>query len=137
MTRQPVDVPPWLGWLFVAVGLAIVAVATGIIPSDPAKFHAPKWIVGLCGFAFAAAGFKLVTINRPAVSRWVGPVLVACFGVIGLWVGLFGEASQFSGGIPLVSAETNVSVARWTFGGIGAVLLMLVPVMLYNWRSLR
>lgn len=137
MSRQSVDVPPWMGWLFVTVGLVIVAVATGVIPSDPAKFHAPKWIVGLCGFAFATAGFKLVTINRPAISRWVGPVLVACFGVIGLWVGLLGEAGAFGGGSSLLSAETNVSLARWIFGGVGALLLMLLPVMLYNWRSLR
>lgn len=137
VSRKANDVPPWLGWLFIAAGLAIEGLALGIIPSDPAKFHAPKWIVGVCGLVFATCGFKLLTIDRPELSRWVGPVLVACFGVIGLWIGLFGEAEAFGGGSALVSAETNVSAARLIFGGIGALLLMLLPVMLYNWRSLR
>jgi hypothetical protein len=114
-----------------------VAVATGIIPSDPAKFHAPKWLVGMIGCMFSLAGVKLITYHRPAISRWTTPIIVAGFAVVGLWVGLFGEAAAFSGGIGFLSPEANVMLARCTFAGFGALLLIVVTTMLYNWRTLR
>jgi hypothetical protein len=137
MARQSVEVPAWLGWIFVVVGLLIVAVATGIIPSDPTKFHAPKWLVGLIGGMFSLAGVKLITYHRPEISRWTMPVLVAGFAVVGLWVGLFGEAAAFSGGIGFLSPEANVLLARCFFAGFGGLLLIVLSTMLYNWRTLR
>lgn len=137
MARQPVEVPAWLGWIFIVVGLVIVAVATGVIPSDPSRFNAPKWLVGLIGGMFSVAGVKLITYSRPAISRWTTPLIVAGFAVVGLWVGLFGEAANFSGGIGFLSPEANVVLARTFFAGFGGLLLIIVTAMLYNWRTLR
>ncbi|MCE9603514.1 MAG: hypothetical protein K8U03_01275 [Planctomycetia bacterium] len=135
--QQPEDVPKWLGWLCACVGLAICAMSVGLIPIDENALHAPRAILFLCGFMFVAAGFRPLAHGKPRLSRWAPVAIVGCFGTIGLWIGLKGEAAAFSGGLPFVSPETNVLVARSIFASMGAGCFVLLAAMLYRWRSLR
>lgn len=137
MSRVPIDTPRWLGPLFMVIGLVIGAIGCGLIPSDPKSFYAPRWVVGLCGLVFFAGGFRVQTLHRPEISRWSLLVLVGCFAAIGLWVGLYGEAGAFGGGSSHLSAEGNVSVARWIFTGAGGCCALLFAVMVYNFKTLR
>lgn len=137
MSRTPIDTPRWIGPLSMLIGLVIGGVGVGIIPAPEESFNAPRWVVGLCGLVFFAAGFRVQTVHRPEISRWALLVLVACFAAIGLWVGLFGEAEAFGGGSSLLSTESNVSVARWIFTGGGAACALLLAAMLYNFKTLR
>jgi len=137
VSRTPIDTPRWFGPLFMVVGLTIGAVGVGLIPAPPESFNAPRWVVGICGLVFFTGGFHIQMINRPAISRWSAPVIVGCFAVIGLWVGLYGKAEAFGGGSSLLSAEANISVARWIFAGAGAGCAVLFVVMLYGLRTPR
>src|SRR5260370_887902 len=49
------------------MGLVILFVALGIIPTDESKFHAPHWVVGAAGLMFFLAGIAILT--GPALSR--------------------------------------------------------------------
>lgn len=137
MSRTPIDTPRWLGPLFMVIGLAIAAVAVGLIPAPPESFKAPRWVLGLCGLIFFAGGFRVQTLHRPDISRWSLLVLVGCFAAVGLWVGLYGEAAEFGGGSEMLSPEDNVSVARWIFAGAGTGCAILFAYMVYNFKTLH
>lgn len=115
------------GWLFIALGVALVAVALGVIPVDPASVHAPGWVLALCGALFGLGGLAVVARRWPAVqSAAVGLIWLAA-SVVGGWIALFGEAEHFSGGLPVLPPGVNVGLARALFG-TGAVLSLAVFV---------
>ena len=95
---------------------------------DPDTKHAPGWIIALCGGVFVFAGLAIVLEGHALIVSLLGNSIVAAFAAIGAWIALFGEAGQFSGGLPLVSHDVNVSIARFVFA-LGALIcaLLLIP----------
>ena len=55
--------PSWGGFLFgspfVAAGALITLVGTKLVPVDPAKVHAPYWVLTVAGVSFAVAGLMV------------------------------------------------------------------------------
>jgi hypothetical protein len=135
-----------IGLGLLAGGLYLALVGFGLLPSPGGRrnLHAPLWIVLLIGLVVLLAGVAML-IQRaghandsgdlpPGAPRWmrvasylIGVTLFAGFALIGSWVALAGDASQFSGGIPFVGHTFNVSLARIMFG-FGAVLTWLATV---------
>jgi len=97
-----------LGWLFILTGLPFILISLGLLPVDETTIHAPKWVIGLCGFIFSLSG-----------------VMALSFGLIGGWVALLGDASGFSGELGILSNDQNITLARLVFGS-GAVLCFAV-----------
>ncbi len=64
---------PWMGLLFgllfIAVGTGVILLAAGVIPSDEANFHAPRWLVGVIGGLFAAAGSAVMSGGALAMYK--------------------------------------------------------------------
>ncbi|WP_412061854.1 hypothetical protein [Rubrivirga sp. IMCC45206] len=113
------------GGLFVAAGLALVALGAGVVPVDPASVHAPGWVLALCGAVFGMGGLAALAHRWPAVQSAAVGVIWLAFGVIGGWVALFGSAEQFSGGAGVLPRALDVLLARGLFG-LGAVLCLAV-----------
>jgi hypothetical protein len=137
---QPSSLSPRIAWACAVacwgIGLAIVGVALGVIPTAPENILAPRWVVGAAGVIFIAGGFA------PLANRW-GPSLVVS-NIVGLgillpltlvahWVAFGPGTRQFSGGFgvgPLViSNGTSELPGRIAFG-IGAILLDIFIVAL-------
>ena len=118
------------GLLFVLTGVFIMLIAAGVIPSEESSFHAPRWVVGACGAIFSIAGIMIFTPRNSLMNNLLAFVLILCFGVIGGYVALYGESGSFSGGIPLISRETNISIGRivFGFGSIVCFLISLIPI---------
>ena len=110
------------------LGLFVVLMAVGVIPVEEGDLHAPNLILLLCGLAFAAGGLAILLPSDPRVKLSLVVIILASFLVIGVWVAVFGDAAHFSGGIPLLSRETNAVLARAAFG-LGAVLILGMLVM--------
>ena len=49
---------------FLLPGLYIVALGMHWIPSDPAKMHAPGWVIALSGLPFVGAGVAILDFMR-------------------------------------------------------------------------
>ena len=121
-------------------GAAVVALATGIIPSDEAKFNAPHWVVGACGGVFMLAGIMILV--PPAMLRvqyFFGAVLLSMFASVFGWIAFGPGEREFSGsmsvGVITSTAQPSASSGRIVFG-IAAVLIGLVAA--YAWvRWLR
>jgi len=100
----------------VAAGGLLILVAFGVISSSPGQRHAPDFIIALCGLAFIIAGCMVLVGQQSRFNDLLAAILCLLFGATGAWVAIFSPSEGFSGGIPLISNEANVRLARWVFG---------------------
>ncbi len=150
-----------MGALFLISGLAIVFVGLGWIQVDPAKIHAPGWVIGLCGGMFAVAGVGLLyygvvnglggssrTVPERAgdefsVVAWlVGLVIAGGMTAVASWIAFGPGERAFSGsigigGVGVGGSAGSGTLGRWVFG-IGAVLTGLFTLwgLVYGLRRL-
>lgn len=103
------------GFICIVLGASVCLIAFRVLPYDESKIHAPGWIIALCGGVFVLGGLALLLRSHKILVSVLGNCMVLIFGIVAGWIALFGQAEQFSGGIPLLSNESNVSVARALF----------------------
>jgi len=120
-----------LGWLFIGVGLAVMALALGLLPLDDTNVTAPRWIVGIGGAIFATAGLMMLLGEQSPVNNLLAAFLLTGMGLIGGWVGLFGSDEGFSGGLPFLPETVNISLARGLFG-MGALICFLLAAYAFK-----
>lgn len=126
--------------------------AAGAIPigaalfAGDAKFHAPRWLVGMIGRMFALAGLMLIRsasgVTRPraadVVGSGLGVLLTSGFAVFAGWALFFSggpSAWNMSGSLPLWLFPAWVSVALfYVMLGVGALLCVVLTV--FAWRQL-
>jgi hypothetical protein len=126
-----------LGGVFALImGSFVILVATGVIASDEAAFHAPRWVVGLCGALFVLGGLVGVTARYRVLRRILVILLLAAFFLVAVWAAIFTKPETWSAGLPLLSRRTNGLIAK-TLVGFGAVLLlwMLVTAIRRPWPN--
>lgn len=116
------------GLVCIVLGLSVCLIGIGVIPYDPDKIHAPVWVIVTGGGVFVLGGLAVVFQRKTLLVSVLGNLLVIAFAAVAAWVAVSGPAAQFSGGIPFLSHEWNVTIARYVFG-IGSLLclLMLIP----------
>ena len=145
----------WAGALVSLTGLMILFIALDIIPTDPATFHAPHWVVGAAGLAFFLAGIAVITAPpagtpeaAAAGSRFtswstfaLGLGIVGSLAAVANWIAFGPGPRRFQGGISIpfvaVSGPTSEWVGRAIFG-VGAVLtdLFLLWIVVRGLRDL-
>jgi hypothetical protein len=128
--------------------------AAGAIPigaaflADDAKFHGPRWLVGMVGGMFVLAGGMIVrtarlgaagrSVTPDVVGASLGVLLTSGFTVLSAWALFFSggpRAWSVSGGLPLWLLPAWVGdVLFYVLMGICA--LLCVVMTLYAWRQL-
>ena len=126
------------GLLCIALGLFPLAILTGVVPNGGNEVLAPQWVLALCGTIFVIAGAMMIVGQHSPLNDLLAAVLCTCFAAIGLWISLFAPADGFSGGVPGVSWEGNVRIARWVFAG-GAIVCVAIALIAARrtWRRLQ
>lgn len=120
-----------LGLFCIALGIYPLAIAFGFIPVDEGQVLAPMWVVALCGIVFLIAGCMIFLATHSRASDMLAAILCLLFGIVGAWVSLLSPSEGFSGGIPLLSQESNVTLGRWMFGG-GAVICFAISAYAFR-----
>lgn len=130
------DVPMWFRLLFLCGGIFIMLVSLDLIPTDPRKFNAPRWIVFLCGLAFFAAGMLTVMARIKSVVGYllVIQIFFVAFGGVAAWIALFGKGSQCAMGPIQFGGWICDSFGR-TLAALGAIILLCFSVQ--GFRLLR
>lgn len=136
-----------MGGLVVTMGLVPMLAAVGVIPTDDASWHAPRWVGAVAGGLFVVAGLYILTQGaverlQPGPKRWVQGlfplVIISGFAVIASWVAFGPGERQFEG-----SAGNWLVGVSWGGGdlagriafGAGAVFLVVVALIGW-WRYL-
>ena len=126
------------GCLCTAIGSIICLIATAVIDYPADQVHAPGWIVFLAGAIFTLGGLAIIFRSKPILVNVIGNLMVAVFAIIGAWVAILSPSDGFSGGIPFLPHELNVTLGRWVFG-LGALIsaLILVAGVKHLLKSIR
>ena len=97
-------------------GGLLILVACGILVDDPDQRHAPDFIIAISGAVFIIAGCMVLVGRQSRYNDLLAAVLCLLFGATGAWVAVYSPGEGFSGGLPLISNEANITLARWVFG---------------------
>ena len=119
--------------LFVLMGLLMLLVGMSIIEAPEESINAPLWVIRLCGFIFISAGIMIYLGEKNPYNHIFAAIIVFGMAAIGLWVSIFGDAKDFSGGLPLLGDETNVLLARLIFGSMA---IMCIAIGIYALKKL-
>jgi hypothetical protein len=147
-----------IGVFSAAMGLVIILVAAGVIPTDPRAFHAPRWVVGLAGLAFAGlalwVGYGLgragpdgelpagTPLGVLVAQYLLGLGIVGTFALVGGWVAFGSGERAFRGSLSLpflsVWLPSGESLGRLVFK-IGTLLttLFFVVIAVSGLRRIR
>lgn len=119
----------WFAILTCAIAGAFpIGIGLGVIPYDPAKLHAPPWVVVLAGGAFWLGALMMLARDRHRVANGLAFVLLLMFAAIGAWVSLLGEEAAFSDGAGTAVGGAGITLARIMFG-FGSLLCLLMALV--------
>lgn len=125
MANQNKKPPKAFSWIFMGTGISIILISLEVILVDDAAINAPLWVIGICGLVFFLAGLLIFLGEKSKYNNLLAGLLIAGMGAVGSWVALFGTDSGFAGGIPFLSPEFNVSLARLLFGFGGLICFLI------------
>jgi hypothetical protein len=100
-------------------GYALLA-ASGVLPAQTEN-DTPSWVIGLVGVMFVIAGIMIFLRNYSRALDLFAAIILASFTLIAGWIAFHASSEGFSGGIPFLPNDMNVSLARVMFG-LGALL---------------
>lgn len=120
-----------MGLVCIALGCYPLSIALGLLPVDEAKLMAPMWVVAMSGIVFVIAGGMILSGNHSWANDLLAGILCLLFGIMGAWVSLFSASEGFSGGVPLLPHESNVTLGRWMFG-IGALISFAISAYAFR-----
>ena len=120
------------GILFMLMGLAVLGISFGIIPTDPGSIKAPGWVLAVFGGLFVIVGIWVIFLRavRQDQSTWFNLLfaffVMAAISLICLWIG-FGPGDRIFVNYGTYSARnpamlTNPILGRIFFGGFGVLL---------------
>ena len=109
-----------LALIAIACGGFALLVASSVLPMQTAN-GTPLWVIGLVGVMFVTAGVMIFLRNYSRALDLFAALILASFTLITGWITFYGSAEGFSGGIPFLPHDMNVSLARMMFG-LGAIL---------------
>ena len=117
------------GWalLCIAVGFYPISIGLGLVKTSESDLNGPQWLVFLCGMVFVVGGTMILIGRQSRYNNLLASVICIFFTIIGLWVALFASSEGMSGGIPLISKATNVTIGRFLFG-FGALICFFMAV---------
>ena len=104
-----------LALIAIACGGYALLIAAGVIDAEPAN-GTPYWVIGLAGLAFVIAGFMIFLRNYSRALDLFAAILLGAFTLVAGWVAFYSSPEGFSGGIPLLPRDMNVSFGRIMFG---------------------
>lgn len=109
-----------LALIAIACGGYALLAASGVIPGQ-IENDTPAWVVALAGIAFVIAGIMIFLRNYSRALDLFAAIILASFTLIAGWIAFYASSEGFSGGIPFLPNDMNVSLARVMFG-LGTVL---------------
>lgn len=116
-----------LALVMLLVGAFLVALGFGWYAPETGQLRSPPWIAVSSGIVFAGAGLGVMFPKSATLGWAIGMLILACTGGAALWIGVFADARDISGGIPLIPQALNTLIGRAVFT-LSGILCLLVLV---------
>lgn len=146
----------WFGLIAMGMGAFVILMSADVlIHVDDSGFNAPRWVVGMVGFIFLAAGVPVSLMDKtfdPIRETWWFQMLnymgiygmLIGFVVVFNWVAFGSGERQFSGGfsLPFIIIWTE-RVSEWSGRAVfGLFALCMDVILLWGaanivWKTLR
>ena len=120
------------GIAFMLTGLAITALAAGLIPMSDDKFHTTRWVVACVGISFSLSGLALSVPQKfVRFISFIGAANITSFAAIPIWVAFGPGKRVFSSSLSIGLFNSRFAPGE-LFGrivfGIGGVMIGLFAV---------
>lgn len=115
-----------LALVMVLVGAFLVALGFGWYTPEAGQLRAPPWIAIGSGAVFAGAGLAVLFPKNATLGWVIAMLILACTGSAALWIGVFADAKDISGGIPLIPQAINTLIGRVVFTLSGILCLVVL-----------
>ena len=121
-----------LALVMLLVGAFLIALGFGWDSPGAGQLRAPPWIAVTSGLVFAGAGLAVLFPKNATLGWMIAMLILACMGVTALWIGVFAEAKDISGGIPVIPQAINTLIGRvvFTLSGILCLVVLVWAVRL-------
>lgn len=113
------------------LGIFMVLEGSGITSIGTGDNNAPGPILILAGLIFVLAGIMIICGKKTKLNNFLAALMTAVMGIIGGWVSLYGDTSNFSGNGILIFHITDLPLERIMFG-FGSLLCFLVSAYAFN-----
>ena len=115
-----------MGVPIMLVGVFLVALAFGYQPSSGGQLDVPPWVGAVAGVLMIGGGVAVLMPKQKAVGWFIAMVILAGSGSISVWIGVLGDPTKISGGLPLLPESTNQSIGRvmFTLGGMACLAIL-------------
>ena len=115
-----------MGVTFMLVGVFLVALALGYEPRSGGQLQVPPWVGATAGVLMMGGGLAVLLPKRRSIGWLIAMVILAGSGAISIWVGVFGDPAEISGGLPLLAERTNQTIGRvaFTLGGLTCLAIL-------------
>jgi len=118
--------------LCVGIGVFLLLLASELIPGlQRQSSDAPNSIIALAGLVFFVAGCMAFLGTGSRANDLLAGILCLAFALIGAWVALLSPNEGFSGGLPFVSYDSNVTIARVAFGS-GSLICFAIAIWAFR-----
>lgn len=124
---------------FLLMGGFLTGIGLEWVPYDPAKIHAPGWVIAICGLIFIAGGLAMLRATwarsaQPQSQPILGVAILVGLTVVANWVAFGDGERRFTrttsiNDVVVNSRPLDERSGRFVFG-ISAVILDLVLVAL-------
>ncbi|MCU7960715.1 MAG: hypothetical protein KZQ58_12125 [gamma proteobacterium symbiont of Bathyaustriella thionipta] len=111
----------------VAIGLFLLGIASGLIPTQAGTVHAPMWVILVCGIVFLLTAAMIFVGTDASSNDLFATLFLASMGSVGIWVAFFSNDEGFSGGLAFLPEKHNLLLTRTVFAG-GALLAFALAV---------
>lgn len=115
-----------LALVMLLVGAFLVALGSGWSSPEAGQLRAPPWIAISSGLVFAGAGLAVLFPKNTTLGWVVAMLILACMGGMALWIGVFAEAEDIIGGIPMLPRPINTLIGRVVFTLSGILCLVVL-----------
>jgi hypothetical protein len=124
-----------VGTIVFVTGCLIVLLGLGVLPTDPAKMHAPGWIIAAAGLVFVLGGTSVFNGYAPAkhpcstsIQYFLGIGIIVLMLIISGWIA-FGPGERHFTSSSTFSPESPVSERSGrTVFGLGFLILLALFV---------
>ncbi|NNC67186.1 MAG: hypothetical protein HKN83_04040 [Gammaproteobacteria bacterium] len=116
MSNKRLNPPhPLWGWFCIILGVIPLLVGLGIIQADQPDKDAPMVIVSLAGLIFLISVIMILIDNYSRAHFYCAVLICLSFALVSGWATITASLENISGGLPFVSDETSILLARLLF----------------------